>query len=52
MCRILFFFFFWTVPSVEGHPHTVAAAASINSKPLKKLKLNPITLVGLELGNS
>lgn len=51
MCRI-FFFFFWCLPSGEGHLHTVAAAASINFKPLKKLKLNPITLAGLEPGKS
>lgn len=47
MCRI-----FFTLPSGEGHLHSVAAAASINSKLLKKLKLNPITLAGLELRNS
>lgn len=40
------------MPSGEGHPHTVAAAASINSKPLKKLKLNPIILAGSEPGSS
>lgn len=35
------------MPAGKGHPHTVAAAASINLKLLQKLKLNPITLAGL-----
>ena len=34
-----------------GHPHTVAAAASINSKPLKKIKIKP-NYFGLEPGKS
>lgn len=38
---------FCSMPSGKGHPHTVAAAAPINLKPLQKLKLNPITLAGL-----
>lgn len=50
MCKIIFLP--WSLPSGDGHPHTVVAAASINFKPLKKLKLNPITFAGLEPGNS
>lgn len=36
----------------ERHPLTVAVAVSINSTSLKTLKLEPITLAGLEPGKN